>query len=140
MNVMSALFGFLVVQLPVLVVLVIGLALLGRPEKRLPGRSHMLARAGLIVLLAETIASMAFQLAFTQVILQLDWSSTQFGVVSSIVSFLFTLLFACGLALLIGAFVTIRSETARAADPPGPSPFPGPVGPGHLPGTVGPDR
>lgn len=54
---MSAFFGFLVVQLPVLVVLVIGLALLGRPGKRPPGRSHTPARAGLIVLLAETLTA-----------------------------------------------------------------------------------
>lgn len=136
---MSALFGFLVVQLPVLVVLVIGLALLSRPEKRLPGRSHTLARSGLIVLLAETVASMAFQLAFTQVFLRLDWSSTQFGVVSGIVSFLFTLLFAAGLAMLIGAFALIRTETARAASFSAPGHFPGAAGPGHFPGTAGPD-
>ncbi|GAB2573851.1 hypothetical protein Aab01nite_20540 [Paractinoplanes abujensis] len=118
MDFMAALFGFFIVQLPVLVVLVVGLALLGRPEKRLPGRSHTLARAGLIVLLIDTGAQTLFQLAFSRLVLQLDWSSTQFGLLSAVTSFLFTLLFAGGLGLLIAAFATIRSEAARAAEPP----------------------
>jgi hypothetical protein len=117
---MAALFGFFIVQLPVLVVLVVGLALLGRPERRLPGRSHTLARAGLVVLLIDTGAQLLFQLGFSRLVLQLDWSSAQFGLLSAITSFLFTLLFAGGLGLLIGAFAMVRSETARlsAAPPP----------------------
>ncbi|MBL7255127.1 hypothetical protein [Paractinoplanes lichenicola] len=136
MEFMASLFSFFIVQLPVLVVLVVGLALLGRAERRLPGRSHTLARAGLIVLLAETAVSLLYQLAFSHVILRLDWSATQFGLLSSIISFIFTLLFAGGLALLVAAFASIRSESARLSAPPLSAPVPddSPAGPWAGPG------
>jgi len=104
--------GFFVVQLPVIAVLVAGLVLLSSPARRLPGRSHQLARAGLIVLLAETVASIVWNITFTQIVGRAGFTATQFGLVSSIVGFMLAVLFAAGLGLLVAAFATVRSFSA----------------------------
>jgi len=115
-------FGFFVVQFPVLAVLAGGLIVLASPARRLPGRSHTLARAGLIVLLAETLTSLIWNIAFVQIVGRSGWSATQFGLISSIIGFMLAVFFAAGLGLLVGAFATIRSEAARVATPPSVSP------------------
>ncbi|WP_250001931.1 hypothetical protein [Actinoplanes sp. M2I2] len=105
--------GFFVVQLPVLAVLVAGLVVLSSPARRLPGRSHQFARAGLIVLLAETLASIAWNIAFTQIVARTGFSMTQVGLAGSIVGFMLAVLFAAGLGLLIAAFATVRSFSSE---------------------------
>ncbi|MBM2621255.1 hypothetical protein JIG36_37710 [Actinoplanes sp. LDG1-06] len=106
--------GFFVVQLPVIAVLVGGLVVLASPQRRLPGRSQTLARAGLVVLLSQALASVAWNITFTQIIGRSGWSAAQFGLISSVVGLMLAVVFAGGLGLLVGAFAILRAESARS--------------------------
>jgi hypothetical protein len=99
-----------VIQFPVIAVLIAGLVVLSSPARRLPGRSNLLARAGLGVLLAETVASGAWNLVFLLVIGRADFTASELGLISSLVGFLLAVLFAAGLGLLIAALATVRSS------------------------------
>ncbi|MBU2661946.1 hypothetical protein KOI35_00350 [Actinoplanes bogorensis] len=134
---LSSYLGFFVVQIPVVVVLVAGLVMLSAPQRRLPGRSQTLARAGLIVLLAETVASLAWNITFTQIVARSGWTATQFGLISSIVGLMLAVFFAVGLGLLVAGFATVRSETARLSGPFQAAPY---SPDSYGPGSVGPDR
>ncbi len=108
-------FGFFVTQVPVLAVLVAGLVVLSSSRRRLPGRSNTLARAGLGLLLAETVASLIWNITFTQLISRSTFSVAQFGLINGLISFIFAMLFAVGLGLLIAALAMVRSEAAKSA-------------------------
>ncbi|MFI5889055.1 hypothetical protein ACIA5D_02930 [Actinoplanes sp. NPDC051513] len=137
-------FGVFVVQLPVLAVLVVGLILLATQGARLPRRSLQLARAGLVVMLAESFGSIAWSVLLPQIISRLDyevgWTRT-YGLISAGVGLVLALLFATGIGLLIGAVLAARQ--------PGPPPFgqsgspppswapPGSLPPGSVPPSDG---
>ena len=128
-------FGVFVVQLPVLAVLVVGLALLTTQGARLPRRSLQLGRAGLAVMLAESLGSIAWSVLLPQIISQLDyqvgWTRT-YGLISAAVGLVLALLFATGIGLLIGAVLAARQPGPPPFGQPGPVP-PGPVPPGSVP-------
>ncbi|MET0423888.1 MAG: hypothetical protein ABW046_08440 [Actinoplanes sp.] len=125
----GAFFGTLVVQLPLLAVLILGLVLLSAGGRRLPGRAGLLARCGLGVLLAHSVAATVWSVLLPQLILRSDFhvgAARTFGIASSIVGLLLSALFAAGIGLLIAALLA-----ARRPDP-GPYP-PGAPQPGHCP-------
>lgn len=99
-----------VVQFPIIAVLITGLVVLSSPARRLPGRSNLLARAGLAVLLAQTVASGAWSMVLLLVVGRADFSASEIGLLSGVVGFLLAVLFAAGLGLLIAAFATVRSS------------------------------
>ncbi|WP_127497632.1 hypothetical protein [Actinoplanes solisilvae] len=104
-----------VVQIPVVAVLITGLVLLSSPARRLPGRSDLLARGGLVVLLAQTVASAAWNAAFTLIIVRADFSAAELGLVSGLVGLFLAVLFTAGLGLLIAAFATVRTSRASVS-------------------------
>jgi hypothetical protein len=112
-------FGVFVVQLPVLAVLVVGLVLLTTQGARLPRRSLQLGRAGLVVMLAESLGSMAWSVLLPQIISGLDhevgWART-YGLINAAVGLVLALLFAAGIGLLIGALLAARQPSFA---PPG---------------------
>ena len=124
-------FGTFVVQLPVFAVLIVGLILLAGQGGRLPPRSLLLARAGLAVMLAESLASMAWAALLPQLLAQLDYDSgiiRTYSIASAAVGFLLALLFATGVGLLVAALLA-----ARPPAPPPAYPMPGAMPPGSMP-------
>ena len=120
---LGAFVGTLVVQLPILAVLVLGLVLLSGPRRRLPGRAGVLARAGLAVILVETILGVLWAgllpLYLSQATFRDGSLLRNIGLASASVQFLLGVLVATGLGLLLTALLT-----AHRSDPAPPSPFP----------------
>ena len=117
--------GISVVQLPVFAVLIVGLILLAGQGDRLPPRSRLLARAGLAVTLAESLASMTWSALLPQLLSQLDFDSGimhTYALASALVGFLLAVLFATGIGLLVGALMAARQPPFSPPGPPGPRP------------------
>ncbi|MGX6605701.1 hypothetical protein ACWKSP_26745 [Micromonosporaceae bacterium Da 78-11] len=121
MDALGTLVGTFVVQLPILAVLIVGLALLSSSRGRLlPARSGLLARAGLGMLLAHSLAALAWSALLPQLIMQTNFGSgsltlRSYGLISAVVGFMLSLLFAAGLGLLVAALL----GAGRPPDPPG---------------------
>jgi hypothetical protein len=109
---LETLFGSLVVQLPVLAVLIVGLVLISSAG-RLPARSAMFARAGLLIMLSREVLSLIWSVVFPHVVIRSGYGSGALtvrtvGFVSAAVSFVLELVFAAGLALLVAGLVGAR--------------------------------
>jgi hypothetical protein len=134
---MGALLGSFVIQLPVLAVLVTGLVLLGGRGRQLPGRGAALARAGLLVILAEAALGMLWSalLPFYLSRLSVGGGSVvrTVGLVNASAQFLLGALLAVGLGLLVAAL-----RSGRQPAPPGlaAAPFPPGAAPSHPPGAA----
>jgi len=122
---LTSLYGVLLGQAPVLLVLMIGLILLASPGRRLPPRSVLLARAGLVVMLVETLSSSAWTVLLPQLFARSGSGADfvrSFGLVWGLVNLLMAIVFAAGLALVVAALLGARTPS----DPGPPPPFPGP--------------
>jgi len=101
-------FGLFAAQLPILVVLIVGLVLLAGAGDRLPPRSRLLARFGLLLLLAERLAALAWSVLVPRLIAQLDVDGGvlhTWALASSLVGFMLALLAAAGIGLLVAALL-----------------------------------
>src|SRR5690242_4140811 len=101
-------FGIVAVQLPVLAALVVGLVLLAGQGNRLPPRSRLLARFGLVLLLIERLVSLAWSAFVPQLLARLDLDNGvvhTYAIASALVGFLLALLAAAGIGLLVAALL-----------------------------------
>jgi hypothetical protein len=104
-------FGILLVQLPIFGVLVAGLILLGTQGHRLPPRSRLMARAGLSLMLAESVLSGFWSAVLPQMLSQVSHGADfirTYGVANAVAGFFLSGLFAAGVALLLAALLTAR--------------------------------
>jgi hypothetical protein len=132
--------GIFATRLPVLAVLVIGFILLAGAGGRLPPRSVLLARAGLAVIVAQTLAAMAWSALLPQLLAWMDYgrgSFRSYSIANGILAFVLAVMMAVGIGLLLAALLTMRQPGPAPAPyshqpPPGPVP-PGPVPPGPVP-------
>lgn len=114
-------------QVPVLLVLVVGLALVAARRRTLTGRAGTLAVAGCAVLLLATLANVAWIASIPWVIDGRDFDASDFGVLAAVVGLALTLVHATGLALIIGAVLAGRRPPTDPAFPiPRDRPAPGP--------------
>jgi hypothetical protein len=121
-------FGTFVGQLPILAVLVVGLILLSQQGARLPGRSRQLGRAGLVVLLAESVAAMVWSVLLPQIIYQVGSGRVRtYALLNAGVGLVLALLSAAGVGLLVAAVLAARQPSY----PPSYAPPPGSVPPDH---------
>jgi hypothetical protein len=123
----APLFGIFLIQVPMLAVLVIGLILLGSSGRRLPPRSLLFARAGLGVMLAQTVVSGLTTYALPQLISRMDYDTSgtylrNWGLLWGGINFVLGTLFAVGLALLVAALLAARGPAFPPPPPPGPRP------------------
>ncbi|MDQ7905637.1 hypothetical protein RB614_14045 [Phytohabitans sp. ZYX-F-186] len=111
-------FGYVAIQfaaqLPALIVLVVGLALLAARRRTLTGRAGALAVSGCAVLLAGVLLSIAWTSSYIWIYSGGDFDVTEFGLIASGVGLVLTLVHATGLALVIAAVLA----GARPAAPP----------------------
>lgn len=125
-------FGVLVGQLPILAVLVVGLILLTQQAAALPPRSRQLGRAGLAVLLGESVAAMVWSVLLPQLIYQLGSGSVStYGLINAGVGLVLALLSAAGVGLLIAAVLAARQPSSPPPYQPSYTPPPGSVPPDH---------
>jgi hypothetical protein len=106
-------------QVPVLIVLVVGLVLVAARRRSLNGRAAALAVAGCAVLLLATVANVAWIASIPWLLDGRDVDARDFAVLASGVGLALTLVHATGLALIIGAVLAGRR-------PPAPPTFPMP--------------
>lgn len=127
---LGAFVGTFVVQLPILAVLVLGLVLLSGARRRLPGRVGVLARAGLAVLLVETLLGVLWSglmpLYLSRATFRDGSVLRNIGLASAAVQFMLGVLVAAGLGLLLAALLSARRPgRLRRTAPPGlPNPAP----------------
>ncbi|MEJ3748539.1 hypothetical protein WEI85_35320 [Actinomycetes bacterium KLBMP 9797] len=114
--------GQLIAQLPALLVLVVGLALVAARRRMLTGRSGALAVAGLIVLLVGVIATVGWTASFPWLIGDDVVDLSDFGLLAFAVGMMLTLLHAVGLALMIAALLASGRRAAPVSqwEPPEP--------------------
>jgi hypothetical protein len=116
---LTTLFGNLVLHLPVLAVLIVGLVLVSSPG-RLPARGARLARAGLLLMLANEVLSLVWSVFFPHVLIRRTFSGGRVsiaaaGYLNAAVSLVLSVILAAGLALLIFGLVTARRAPASPA-------------------------
>jgi len=126
-----------VAHLPLLAVLVTGLVLVARQRARIGARSVTLAQLGLGLLTLELVAEAAWTMALPQLYQVLDSAATSFGVVSSAIGLILSVLLAAGIGLLIAAVVARTSPGSDFAGAPGPV-YGGP--PGYPPASYSPGQ
>jgi hypothetical protein len=122
----APLFGIFLVQVPIFAVLVAGLILLGSSGRRLPPRSLLFARAGLGVMLIQTVVSSLITYALPQFISRMDYDTSagylrNWGLLWGGINFVLGVVFAIGVALLVAALLAARGP---AFPPPPPAAFP----------------
>jgi hypothetical protein len=120
----GGLIGTFVVELPILIALIAGLVVLSSAGRRLPGRSAPLARAGLVVLLVQTVLSLLWAGLLPQLLVRTHFgdgsvSIRSYGLISGVVAFLLALVFAVGLTLLVAALLAARQPASPPAYGPG---------------------
>jgi hypothetical protein len=120
------LFENLVLRLPVLAVLIVGLVLVSAPG-RFPARGARLARAGLLLMLANEVLSLGWTVFYPHVLIRRTYaegglSIAAIGYLSAAVSFVLGVVFAVGLALLVFGLVTGRREPTAPTVPAGYAP------------------
>jgi hypothetical protein len=118
---MAFAFSSFIVQLPLLVVLIVGFVLVSSRRARLGARSTTFAMVGLALLTVELVLTTIWTMAFPSMVASLDLETSSFGLISAAVGLLLTALTAIGLGLLLAALVS-RSP----ADPGPPAPPAGP--------------
>ncbi|MEN3609022.1 hypothetical protein AAH979_05670 [Plantactinospora sp. ZYX-F-223] len=106
-----------VVQVPIVLVLVVGLILLAARRDRLSRLAKGLAVAGCGVLLFGVLANVAW-LASIPTLLRADHSAAEFGIISAGVALMLNLCQAVGLGLLIGGLLAGGARPPIAADQP----------------------
>ncbi len=116
-------------QVPVLIVLVVGLVLVAARRRTLTGRAGTLAIAGCAVLLLATLANVAWIASIPWLIDQRDFDARDFGLAAAAVGVALTLIHATGLALIIGAVLAGQRPAPPPAfpvprDEPAPAPRP----------------
>jgi hypothetical protein len=107
--------GQLVVQLPVVLVLVVGLILVAVRGRRLSGRARSLGFAGIGLLLLGALMSAAWSIAIPSIVLDNHLTSREYGPLSAGVGTLLGIWHAAGLALLIGAVVSLSPRPGTSA-------------------------
>jgi hypothetical protein len=122
----APLFGIFLVQVPIFAVLVAGLILLGSSGRRPPPRSLLFARAGLGVMLIQTVVSSLITYALPQFISRMDYDTSagylrNWGLLWGGINFVLGVVFAIGVALLVAALLAARGP---AFPPPPPAAFP----------------
>lgn len=103
-----------VAQLPALIVLVVGLVLVAARRHVLTGRARALATSGCAVLLAGILLSVAWTSSYIWIYSDGDFDAREFGLITSAVGLVLTLIHATGLALVIAAVLA----GARPNTPP----------------------
>jgi len=121
----APLFGIFLVQVPMFAVLVVGLIVLGSSGRRLPPRSLLFARAGLAVMLTQTVVSSLTTYALPQLISRMDYDTSSsylrnWGLLWGGINFVLGVVFAIGVALLVAALLAARGP---AFPPPPPAAF-----------------
>lgn len=116
MGSLGLVFGQLIVQLPVIGVLVAGLALIPGRRARIGPRRANLAMAGLLVLALEMVAGLLWSGLGTLLIANRTIDLSRFGVLASMIGFFLAVLTATGVALLLAAAMS------AAPHPSGPLP------------------
>ncbi|MGI5150055.1 hypothetical protein ACQEVC_27545 [Plantactinospora sp. CA-294935] len=106
-----------VMQVPVLLVLVVGLILVAARRDRLSRLAKGLAVAGCGVLLIGVLANVAW-LALIPTLLRTDPSATEFGVINAGIALVLNLCQAVGLGLLIGGVLAGGIRPPVAAGQP----------------------
>ncbi|MEO3926713.1 hypothetical protein ABGB07_23010 [Micromonosporaceae bacterium B7E4] len=106
-----------VMQIPVLLVLVVGLILVAARRDRLSRLAKGLTVAGCGVLLIGILANVAW-LALIPTLLRTDPSTTEFGVINAGVALVLNLCQAVGLGLLIGGVLAGGIRPPVAAGQP----------------------
>jgi hypothetical protein len=143
------LFSNLVLSLPTLAVLVVGLVLVSG-RGRLPARSAVLARSGLLLMVLREVLSLTWSVLFPHLLLRRGYGDgtlniRTIGYLNAGISFALGAVFAVGLALLIAGLVTGRRTPDRPAHDhpapnaaPYPAPYPAPdAAPYGAPGPSG---
>ena len=102
----GAVVGQLVVQLPVVLVLLVGLILVGVRGRHLSRRARSLGYAGIGLLLLGALMSAAWSIAIPSIVLENHLTSREYGPLSAGVGTLLGIWHAAGLALLVGAAVS----------------------------------
>ncbi len=105
----------LVFQLPMLVVLVVGFALIPSRRARIGRRRANLAMAGLAVLALDLAITMVWSSLGTLLVMDRTISMSNFSVMAPAISFFLAVLTATAVALLLAAVVA----PAAGATPPG---------------------
>ncbi|MEV8505656.1 hypothetical protein AB0368_12625 [Actinoplanes sp. NPDC051475] len=126
------LFSGVLTHLPVLAVLIAGLALVTSRKARLGPRSTMLARLGLAALVLGELLGAVWFIVFPQLIRSLDYRPSTYGMVTFGVGLVLSTLMAAGVGLLIAAVVT-RAPGGGGPFEPSPYAFPTPGAPGSQP-------
>jgi hypothetical protein len=103
-------------RLPALAAVVTGLVLLGTGRRRLPARSVTLARAGLIVVLAEVVLSAIWAVVLPRLIYGSSGLGFRgYGVAAAAGGFLLDVVFGVGLVLVVAGLLAARR---RDEEPP----------------------
>ncbi|MEV6629280.1 hypothetical protein AB0M54_00840 [Actinoplanes sp. NPDC051470] len=103
---MAFAFSSFVVQLPLLVVMIVGFVLVGSRRARLGPRSTTFAFIGLALLTAELVLTTIWTMSFPSLVSSLDLEVSSFGLISAGVGLVLTALTAVGIALLLAALVS----------------------------------
>jgi hypothetical protein len=118
--------GQLLVQLPLLAVLVTGLALVAGRRRRIGARRATLALAGLGALALTLFLSVLTSVLVPTLVTEFDVRATQIGVFSAISALAMSALTAAGVALLLAAILSAGPDQ----QPPARYQPPMPDGPG----------
>ncbi|SCL66552.1 hypothetical protein GA0070606_4353 [Micromonospora citrea] len=115
------------VQVPTVLVLLVGLVLTATAGRRLPRRPRLLALFGLGVLLVTSVLNLAWVVLLPRLI-HADFGWSEFQAVSTTYSGVVALAYPVGTGLLIAAVLAGRRATGATAGPSGGWP-PGPPAP-----------
>jgi hypothetical protein len=115
----------LIYQLPMLVVLVIGFALIPGRRARIGARRANLATAGLLVLALEMLIGIMWSSLGTLLIMDRNISMSNFRVLAPTISFFLAVLTATAVALLLAAVVAPGPDAAAAVPAGGHDPVAG---------------
>ncbi|MGW4500002.1 hypothetical protein ACWENR_15495 [Micromonospora sp. NPDC004336] len=117
------------VQVPTVLVLLVGLVLTATAGRRLPRRPRLLALFGMGVLLVTSVLNLAWVVLLPQLV-RADFGWSEFQAVSLAYNGLLALTYPVGTGLLIAAVLAGRRATGAAAGPSG-GWSPGPPAPPH---------
>jgi hypothetical protein len=116
-----------VAQLPMVIVLVVGLVLVVTRRRTLGDRAGAMALTGCVVLLVGSFADVVWIATFPWMMDEYDLDTRDFGLMASALGLALTLIHATGLALIIAAVLSGRRPAAPPPFPvPRDEPTPGP--------------
>ncbi|HEX8630452.1 MAG TPA: hypothetical protein VF755_20010 [Catenuloplanes sp.] len=125
------------VQLPMIIVLIVGFGVLSARRRRLPRRAVTLGHAGCGVLLVATVFSGGWAAVLPRLLLDVDLTSSVWGVLTFVVGMVQAVLYAGGIGLLLGALLA-RTGPAGPPAAAGPPAMAEPAGPPAATEPTGP--